>query len=80
MEAISWGIPVLATDVGGNKEIVTEDTGLLLAVDFVQKQFNDSVLTLMENREALSKSTFEFYLKNYNAEINYTNFYMNQLK
>ena len=80
MEAISWGIPVLATNVGGNKEIVTEDTGLLLTVDFVQKQFNDSVLTLMENREALSKSAFEFYLKNYNAEVNYTNFYMNQLK
>lgn len=80
MEAISWGIPVLATNVGGNKEIVTKDVGLLLSVNFVQKQFNDSMLTLIENNEVLSKSAFEFYLKNYNAELNYTNFYMNQLK
>jgi glycosyltransferase involved in cell wall biosynthesis len=30
MEAISFGIPVLSTDVGGCKEIVTDETGILI--------------------------------------------------
>ena len=31
MEAMSFGIPVVATDVGGNSELVSDDTGALLA-------------------------------------------------
>lgn len=30
MEAMAYGVPTMATDVGGNSEIVTEDTGVLL--------------------------------------------------
>lgn len=33
MEAISFGIPVMATDAGGCREIVNEKTGVLLPVD-----------------------------------------------
>jgi len=33
MEALSYGIPVLATDVGGTGEIVGENNGLLVTVD-----------------------------------------------
>ena len=35
MEAQSFGIPVIATDTGGVKEVVTEGTGSLLPVDFI---------------------------------------------
>jgi|WetSurMetagenome_2_1015567.scaffolds.fasta_scaffold02902_7 colanic acid/amylovoran biosynthesis glycosyltransferase len=34
MEALSFGIPVIATNVGGTKEIVSEKTGLLIEKDF----------------------------------------------
>jgi glycosyltransferase involved in cell wall biosynthesis len=34
MEAMSFGIPVIATDVGGTSEIVSEKTGLLIDKDF----------------------------------------------
>jgi len=34
MEAISFGIPILSTDVGGCKEIVTSETGILIKKDF----------------------------------------------
>ncbi len=34
MEAISFGIPVMATDVGGCREITTPETGILLPKDF----------------------------------------------
>lgn len=34
MEAISFGIPILSTDVGGCNEIVTNETGFLIPKDF----------------------------------------------
>lgn len=34
MEAMSFGIPIIATDVGGTSEIVTNDIGFLLNKDF----------------------------------------------
>ena len=34
MECMSYGIPAIATDVGGNREIVTEKTGFLLDKEF----------------------------------------------
>lgn len=34
MEAISFGIPIMATDVGGCREIVTQETGILIPKDF----------------------------------------------
>lgn len=37
MEAISFGIPVLSTDVGGCREIVTESTGILIPLETEMK-------------------------------------------
>lgn len=31
MEAISFDIPIVATDVGGTSEIVTDETGILVS-------------------------------------------------
>ncbi len=39
VEAISYGVPVIATDVGGNAEIVTPETGIL-----VPPQFNPALI------------------------------------
>ena len=33
MEAISFDIPIIATNVGGTSEIVTPETGILIAPD-----------------------------------------------
>ena len=38
MEAFSYGIPVIATSVGGMPEIVSEDCGVLLDADFEPKE------------------------------------------
>jgi colanic acid/amylovoran biosynthesis glycosyltransferase len=48
MEAMSFGIPVIATDVGGTSEIVSEKNGLLIAADFSPEY-------LASNIEAISK-------------------------
>ncbi len=37
MEAISFGIPILSTDVGGCREIVTESTGILIPLETEMK-------------------------------------------
>lgn len=75
MEAISSGIPVIATDVGGVKEIVTEETGVLLKQNFTQEEFNKGVDIILRNNDLLSKSAHVFYLENYNAKHNYLSFY-----
>ena len=38
MEAISFGIPILSTEVGGCNEIVTTETGILFNKDFESKE------------------------------------------
>lgn len=75
MEAIAAGIPVIATDVGGTREIVGVDTGYLLPVNFEQKEFNCTVNKLMKNIEKLHHSSYLFFNEYYNAQKNYTNFY-----
>jgi glycosyltransferase involved in cell wall biosynthesis len=49
MEAISFGVPVLATDVGGCGEIVTEQTGVLVSVNFDCKEV--AYILIKENSE-----------------------------
>jgi len=75
MEAISYGIPILSTDVGGVKEIVNEKTGYLINKDFSKQEFIDKLLLLLENRDSLSQTAYSFFDENYNAEKNYKLFY-----
>ena len=75
MEAISCGIPIISTDVGGCSEIVTKETGVLIPKDFKQREFNDGLSYLFENYSNLSLSALDFYNHNYDAEKNYSDFY-----
>lgn len=75
MEAISSGIPIVATDVGGVSEIVTPKTGKLITVDFSQKEFDEAVLEVIGKQKEYNQTTHCFFEINYNAETNYLNFY-----
>ncbi|HRC89953.1 MAG TPA: glycosyltransferase [Bacteroidales bacterium] len=74
MMAISAGIPLIATDAGGTKEIVTRETGCLLPVSFSQEEFSKAVLFCVNNEE-LRKSCHSFFLENFSAIKNYSDFY-----
>lgn len=52
MEAMSYGVPALATDVGGNSEIVTNETGYLVKADISSKELAEffEKLTLNVNQ------------------------------
>lgn len=70
MEAISCDIPVVATNVGGNSEIVTQETGLLVNADPTPKEVAEAISKVMH-------SSFEprlFWERHYDAAKNYEAF------
>jgi glycosyltransferase involved in cell wall biosynthesis len=80
MEAQSYGIPVVATDTGGVKELVTEGTGSLLPVDFKPEDLKGlieyySSLTDQES-ESISRNAIKNWNLKFNAISNYEDFIM----
>lgn len=79
MEACSFGIPILATNVGGTNEIVKEDyNGKLLKKDFKIEELSDAIREFLcmpiENYEMYSSNAYLTWKKFYNANINYNKF------
>ena len=78
MEAQSYGIPVIATDTGGVKELVKEGTGSLLPVNFNP----DDLAKLIEHYSKLTKEESDIiranamrnWNSNFNAVSNYKDF------
>lgn len=70
MEAISFGVPVVATDVGGTSEIVTKESGILVSADPTIEEVADAVSFVL-NHEYNSAI---FWDKYYNAAVNYSSF------
>lgn len=77
MEAVSCGIPVIATSVGGNKEIVGNQNGILLGEDPTPQQIADAILQLLDHpQEAKLKrdASRKIWMERYNANANYLAF------
>lgn len=74
MEAAHFGIPLLATDVGGTKEIVNERTGALLLATYNEKEWlgcwNTIISEFSRNKQKRNQIR-AFAQANYNALINY---------
>ena len=49
MEAVSCGIPVIATSVGGNPEIVTAENGLLVAENPTSGEIAQAILSFIDD-------------------------------
>ena len=73
MEAMSYGIPVIATNVGGTGEIVDNVCGRL-----IEKNISSDVLSTIIaeelNKKEKGQLAFDKWETYYCAEKNYTNF------
>ncbi len=73
MEAFSAGIPVMATDVGGTKEIVDNEVGKLLPSEITPMQLAKDLgyfYNLSEDKKlTLRKKAFQKYMEMCNASI-----------
>jgi glycosyltransferase involved in cell wall biosynthesis len=78
MEAMSFGIPVIATNVGGNSEIVNSENGYLLKADINPTELADTIQSFIEltvaKKELKQQASFETWKNNYNAEDNFSQF------
>ncbi len=78
MEAMSYGIPTIATNVGGTSELVNTTNGFLLGVNEVEEKLAktiESFLTLDEAKMLwLRNNARQTITDNFNAQNNYPNF------
>lgn len=74
MEAQSCGIPVIATEVGGTPEIVSNDVGLLLSKNPGPKEIMEALSKMMENPDKMMmkrKKSRDNWENNYNSRKNF---------
>jgi len=85
MEAISFGIPIIATDVGGTNEIVKNNVnGWLINKDFDVKDLANKIIDINEMDEDKKKKyrreARNIWMRNFNAGDNYNKFFIQLLK
>lgn len=77
MEAISFGIPIIATDVGGSSEIANSHTGFLLNANPTIEEIKNTVLNcllLCSRNPGFRENIQVFWSNHFNAESNYQSF------
>jgi len=83
MEAISCGIPIIATPVGGSVEIVSDKNGILLSENPTPDEIAVTLLQLFEKREQMLDKRLgsrAVWLERYNEAINYEIFAQQLIK
>ncbi len=79
MEAVSMGIPVIATDVGGTGELVCDRCGRLIDENTTPEQLADYINEIIalpaDDYESLRRSARAEWEKGFSAENNYKKFY-----
>lgn len=80
MEACSWGIPVIATNVGGTSEIVINgENGYTIERDFEPQTLanlvNDIIFMDETSYEKMCLNSKKIWSKKFNARKNYLDFY-----
>jgi len=77
MEAISCGIPVVATKVGGNPEIVQEQNGLLLSPNPTPNEIARIFLHICDTpgfTDKMRRESRRIWRERFNAEKNFSAF------
>ena len=80
MEAMSYGIPCIARDVGGNGEVVVNNkNGILLPQKCSAEMLADGIMKLItlcdEDYMQMRAEAYRQYAEKYNAQVNYSQFW-----
>ncbi len=78
MEAISFGIPAIATNVGGTSEVVINDiTGKLIENKFTSKELAEAINIYIQNKDLknIRESSRAFWEERFKASSNYNKMY-----
>lgn len=68
MEAISYNIPAVGTDVGATREVVTQSSGVLLSANPTEMEVKDAIIKAVDSKDL---KPCEHWNKRYNADKNY---------
>jgi len=77
MEAMSFGVPVLATDVGGVSEILSPTCGFLLHAGVSPEQVAEEISSILARPNLLSEISahaFDVWRQFYSADVTYSAF------
>lgn len=78
MEAMSYSIPTLATNVGGVSELVNEENGILVARDSIAEEITFDILKFIELDINFvigkRKAAYNTWVNKFNSKINYNKF------
>ena len=77
IEAISFGIPIMSTDVGGCDEICNEQTGFLIPLNFDNLKVADLIKEFKEssqNTANFRSNCRKYWEENFKANKNYNDF------
>ncbi len=77
MEALAAGIPVIATDVGGTKEIVNSDNGEVINVSITPEGLRQVLFKYYNKKNSLNslrKNSIKLWNLRCNSEMNYNQF------
>ena len=79
MEAMSFGIPCIATDVGGTGEIVNNDHGVLISKDATDENIAEVIRAIYSVSEdeylTLRHKSRRFWKDHFDADKNYNDFF-----
>ena len=77
MEAVSFGIPIVATDVGGTSEIINPQTGVLLSENPEITEIKDGIVEVLNGyskNPSKRASVRDYWLNHFDAKVNYETF------
>jgi len=84
MEALSAGIPVVGTNVGGSSEIVSKEVGFLVEKDFyiveVAAMIEQFLCASSPQIESTRLNAYNYWKQHYHAQKNYSEFAENITK
>lgn len=84
MEAISSGIPVFATDVGGTSEIVNNITGIIMKSDFEIQEGAKAIIEFLmlpeSELQSIRNNCYIYWNEKFNGIVNYNRFYKDMTK